>query len=115
MVIQLAELITGIQIGKIITIAPDCKHNYLCNCYFEDKSICLDLPTQHPVDRPCIHLNGDFMDATKITYVRKGDGDHWFADPIRRRAKLMRKCVCNSTPSQVALAQFVVERIGETR
>jgi hypothetical protein len=113
--IRLAELIAGIQIGEIITIAPDCEHNYPCNRYLEDKSIRLDLPPQHSVDCPCIHLNGDFMDANKIAYVRKGDGDRWFVDPIRRGAKLVRKRVCNSTASEIALAEFVLERIGETR
>jgi len=113
-VIQLAELIAGIQIGEIITIAPDCEHNYPCNRYLDDKSIRLDLSPQHSVDCPCIHLNGDFMDANKIAYVRKGDGDRWFVDPICRGAKLVRKHVRNSTPLQIALAEFVFERKGET-
>jgi len=107
--IQLTELIAGIHIGEIITIALDCEHNYPCNHYLEDKAICLDLPPQHSVDRPCIHLNGDFMDANKIAYVRKGDGDRWFCRPYTHRAKLVRKCVCNSTPSQIALVEFVLE------
>jgi hypothetical protein len=113
--IQLTELIAGVRIGKIIIIAADCEHNYPCNRYLDDNSIRLDLPSQHPVDRLCIHLNGDFMDANKIAYVRKGDGDRWFVDPIRRGAKLVRKRVCNSTHSRIALAEFVLERIGETR
>ncbi|CAM6050603.1 unnamed protein product [Sphagnum compactum] len=115
MTIQLAEIFAGIQIGEIIAIALDCEHNYPCNRYLEDRSIRLDLTPQHRVDRPCIHLNGDFMDANKIAYVRKGYGDHWFVDPIRRGAKLVRKRVCNSTPSQIALAELVFERKGETR
>jgi hypothetical protein len=113
--IQLAELIAGIQIGIIITIALDCEHNYPCNPCLEGKSIRLDLPPQNHVDRPCIHLNGDFMDANKIAYVRKGDVDRWFVDPIHRGAKLVRKRVRNSTFSQIAVVEFVLERIGETR
>jgi len=113
--IQLAELIGPIQIGKIITIRRDSEHNYPCNRYLENKSIRLDLPSQHSVDRSCIYLNGDFMDANKIAYVRKGAGDRWFVDPIPRGAKLVRKRVCNSTHSQIAVAEFASERIGETR
>jgi hypothetical protein len=114
-VIRLAKLIAGIQIGEIITIAPDCEHNYPCDRYLDDKSIRLDLPSQHSVDRPCIHLNSDFMDANKIAYVRKGDGDRWFVDPICRGAKLVKKHVCNSTPSQIALVEFASERRGTRR
>jgi hypothetical protein len=55
------------------------------------------------------------MDANKIAYVRKGAVDRWFVDPIPRGAKLVRKHVCNSTHSQIAVAEFVSERIGETR
>jgi hypothetical protein len=113
--IQLAELIAGIQIGEIITIAPDGEKSYPCNRYLDDKSIRLDLPTQHPVDRPCIHLNGDFMDANQIAYVRKGNGDRWFVDPICRGAKLVTKHVRNSTPSQIALVESVPVRSGTRR
>jgi len=113
--IQLTELIAGIQIGEIITIPLDCEHNYPCDRYLDDKSIRLDLSPEHSVDRSCIHLNGDFMDANKIAYVRKGRDDRWFVDPVRRGAKLVRKLVYNSTISPIALVECVSERTGETR
>jgi hypothetical protein len=111
--IQLAELLVDTPVREIITMAPNCEHNYPYNRYLENTSIRLDLPSQHGVDR--IYLYGDFMDANKIAYVRKGAGDRWFVDPICRGAKLVRKHVCNSTGSQIAVAELVVERIGETR
>ncbi|CAK9200765.1 unnamed protein product [Sphagnum troendelagicum] len=113
--IQLVELVDTIQIGEIITVRRDSEHNYPCNRYLEDKSIRLDLPSQHSVDRSCIYLNGDFMETNKIAYVRKGAGDRWFVDPIPRGAKLVRKRVCNSTHAQIAVAEFASEQIGKTR
>jgi len=107
--IQLAKLVVDIQIGEIITIAPDHEHNYPCNRYLNDKSIHLDLALQYPINSPCIFLNGDFIDANKIAYVRKGDGNCWFVDPVHRPAKLVRKHVYNSTISPIALMECVSE------
>ncbi len=39
MEIQLVELIAGIQIGELITIAPDHEHEYACNYNWDDKAI----------------------------------------------------------------------------
>jgi hypothetical protein len=44
MAIQLTELISGIQILETISIAPDEERNYKCDCDFNDRRICLDLP-----------------------------------------------------------------------
>jgi hypothetical protein len=62
-----------------------------------------------------MYLYLDFMIRNKIAYGRKGDGDLWFVDTIRRRGKLVRKCVSNGATSQIAVAEFVLERIGETQ
>jgi hypothetical protein len=96
--------------GNRIPINPDCEHNYLCDRYLKTKAICLYLSPGR-----CIFLYNDFIDKNMIAYVRKGDGDHWFVDPIPRGAKLVRKHVCNSTPSQIAVAEFASERTGVTR
>ncbi|CAM6028860.1 unnamed protein product [Sphagnum balticum] len=109
MEIQLVKLVGDIEIGEIIIIAKDKELDYAFYRDLSNKSIRLDLPHQE-----CIYLNGDFMEANKIAYVRKGDGDCWFVDPICRAAKLVRKRVCNSTTSQIALVEFVFGRSGET-
>jgi hypothetical protein len=114
--IQLVELVNTIQIGDIIPIPEGYEHNYRCNRDLDDKSIRLHLPHQQSVDlRPRIHLNGDFMDANQIAYVRKGYGDRWFVDPIPRQAKLVTKHVCNSNASEFALAEFVLGKVGQTK
>jgi hypothetical protein len=115
MAIQLTELISGIQLEETISIAPDEERNYKCDRDFHDRRICLDLPLQYPINRPRIFLHGDFIDANKIAYVRKGDGNRWFVDPVHRAAKLVRKHVYNSTVSPIALVECVLEQIGETR
>ncbi len=39
---------------------------------------------------PYIYLFGNFMEANKITYVKKGDGDYWFVNLVHMVAKLVR-------------------------
>ncbi|CAM6028855.1 unnamed protein product [Sphagnum balticum] len=113
--IRLTKLVVDAQIGETITIPPDHEHNYACDSKLIDNVIRLDLPHQHPSNQPCIHLDGNFIDANKIAYVRMGDGDRWFVDPVHRATKLVRKHVYNSTISPIALAEFVLEQAGETK
>jgi hypothetical protein len=39
---------------------------------------------------PYIYLFGNFMEANKITYVKKGDGDYWFVNLVQMVAKLVK-------------------------
>jgi hypothetical protein len=48
------------------------------------------------------------MEANKITYVKKHDGDYWFVNLIK-----LVKYVCNIIIfSQITLVEFVLEQIG---
>jgi len=107
--IQLEEFAYNHRFGDIITIALGHKHKYLLDMELDYKSIRLTLHHQYPIEEPYISLFSDFMQANKIAYVRRGDGDCWFVDPVSREAKLVKKCVCNCTISQIALAEFVLE------
>jgi hypothetical protein len=112
--IQSVKIIYGLDENDI-PINSNCEHNYRFPRYLDYKGIRLRLPSIPHVDHPFIFLDNIFVDDNEIAYVRKGAGDHWFVDPIRRGAKLVRKRVCNSTPSQIAVAEFASERNGETR
>ncbi len=112
--IQLVELVAHKKIGGIITIAPDHEYKYPCNHNLDQKNIRLCLPHQHPINQSFIYLSSDFIDVNKITYVKKGDGDCWFVDPVHKATKLVRKHVYNSTFSPIALVECVLERIRDT-
>jgi hypothetical protein len=89
--------------GKLIL--NDGEINYPCDRKNLLKKICLILsPTLR------VFLSSFFMETNKIAYVRKGAGDDWFVDPIHRKAKLVKKWVCNRAPSQITVAEFVLEQ-----
>ncbi len=89
-ILEVCDVVGNFWIGDIITIVLDHKHNYLSDNELDHKNICLTLFHQCLLKNLNIYLFGNFMEVSKITYVKKGDGDYWFVNLVRMVAKLVR-------------------------
>ncbi len=76
MILKVCDLVSNFQIGDIIPIALDHKHKYLSDNELDHKKHLLNFISSMSFKEPYIYLFGNFMEADKITYVKKGDGDY---------------------------------------
>jgi len=113
--IKLSEWFFGREIMEPITIAPNDGYEYQCDSNLLSKTIKIQVPCENPPGELEMFLRDDFLEKYKIAYVRKGDNDCWFIDPVSKGAKLLRKLVHNTTTSGIVLKESVSERSGETR
>jgi hypothetical protein len=89
-ILEVCDVVGNFWIKDLITIALDHKHKYLLHNELDHKNICFTLFHQCLLRNPNIYPCGNFMQANKVTYVKKGDGDYWFVNLVHMVAKLVR-------------------------